>query len=41
MGKDISINPILKASDVARIIHVHSNTIWRWSNKGGIEGILH
>ena len=28
------INPMLRTSDVARILNVHINTVRRWSNQG-------
>ena len=37
MEEITSIYPMLTASDVARIIHVHINTVRRWSNQGVLK----
>jgi excisionase family DNA binding protein len=34
MAIDKSIAPMLTASDVARLLNVHLNTVRRWSNQG-------
>jgi excisionase family DNA binding protein len=34
MAIDKSIDPMLTASDVARLLNVHLNTVRRWSNQG-------
>ena len=31
---DNSIGPMLTVKGVARILHIHSNTVRRWSNRG-------
>ena len=41
MGKDIAndkqIDDMLTVSEVARLLHVHPNTLRRWSNSGRIR----
>jgi excisionase family DNA binding protein len=34
MAIDKKIDPMLTASDVARLLNVHLNTVRRWSNQG-------
>ncbi len=34
MAIDKNIDPMLTASDVARLLNVHMNTVRRWSNQG-------
>jgi len=34
MAIDREIDPMLTASDVARLLNVHLNTVRRWSNQG-------
>jgi excisionase family DNA binding protein len=34
MAADKKIDPMLTASDVARLLNVHMNTVRRWSNQG-------
>ena len=41
MGKDMvndeHMDDMLTVSEVARLLHVHANTLRRWSNKGRIR----
>ena len=37
MVKNNNIDPMLTASDVARLISVHINTVRRWSNQGVLK----
>ncbi len=37
MVKNTNIDPMLTASDVARLISVHINTVRRWSNQGVLK----
>ena len=37
MEDSACIEPMLTASDVARIMHVHINTVRRWSNQGSLK----
>jgi len=41
MGKDMAndehMDDMLTVSEVARLLHVHANTLRRWSNKGRIR----
>lgn len=30
----LPIDPLLKTKEVARILGVHPNTLWKWRNKG-------
>ena len=38
MGKDMvsgdEMGPMLTVREVARLLHIHSNTVRRWSNRG-------
>lgn len=33
-GKDNSMKPMLTVTEVARLLHLHSNTVRRWSDRG-------
>lgn len=37
MAIDKHIDPMLTASDVARLLNVHMNTVRRWSNQGVLK----
>lgn len=37
MAIDKNIDPMLTASDVARLLNVHMNTVRRWSNQGVLK----
>jgi excisionase family DNA binding protein len=37
MAIDKNIDPMLTASDVARLLNVHLNTVRRWSNQGVLK----
>lgn len=37
MANNDDINPMLTASQVARLLNVHINTVRRWSNEGIIK----
>jgi excisionase family DNA binding protein len=37
MAIDKNIDPMLTASDVARLLNVHLNTVRRWSNRGVLK----
>ncbi len=37
MAVDKNIDPMLTASDVARLLNVHLNTVRRWSNQGVLK----
>ena len=37
MAIDKNIDPMLTASDVARLLNVHMNTVRRWSNQGMLK----
>jgi excisionase family DNA binding protein len=37
MAIDNNIDPMLTASDVARLLNVHMNTVRRWSNQGVLK----
>jgi len=37
MAIDNNIDPMLTASDVARLLNVHLNTVRRWSNQGVLK----
>jgi len=37
MVNDEHMDDMLTVSEVARLLHVHSNTLRRWSNKGRIR----
>lgn len=37
MANNDEINPMLTASQVARLLNVHINTVRRWSNEGIIK----
>jgi excisionase family DNA binding protein len=37
MAIDKNIDPMLTASDVARLLNVHMNTVRRWSNRGVLK----
>jgi len=37
MAIDKNIAPMLTASDVARLLNVHMNTVRRWSNQGVLK----
>jgi len=37
MAIDRNIDPMLTASDVARLLNVHLNTVRRWSNQGVLK----
>ena len=30
----LPIDPLLNAKEVARILGIHPNTLWKWRNKG-------
>ena len=38
MAVDKNIDPMLTASEVARLLNVHMNTVRRWSNQGVLKG---
>ena len=37
MIRDISMAPMLTVGEVSKILHVHSNTLRRWSDQGLIK----
>jgi len=37
MAVDKNIDPMLTASEVARLLNVHMNTVRRWSNQGVLK----
>ena len=37
MAVDKNIDPMLTASEVARLLNVHMNTVKRWSNQGVLK----
>ena len=37
MASDEQMDDMLTVSEVARLLHVHPNTLRRWSNKGRIK----
>jgi excisionase family DNA binding protein len=37
MAIDKNIDPMLTASEVARLLNVHLNTVRRWSNRGVLK----
>ena len=37
MAIDKNIDPMLTASEVARLLNVHMNTVRRWSNQGVLK----
>jgi excisionase family DNA binding protein len=37
MVRDRQIGPMLTVKEVARLLHVHSNTVRRWSDRGLIR----
>lgn len=37
MVNDNEIGPMLTVSEVAQLLHIHSNTVRRWSNRGIIR----
>ena len=34
VGKSNSMKPMLTVKEVARLLHLHSNTVRRWSDRG-------
>ena len=34
VGKSNSMQPMLTVKEVARLLHLHSNTVRRWSDRG-------
>ena len=37
MASDNQMGPMLTVKDVARLLHIHSNTVRRWSDRGIIR----
>jgi excisionase family DNA binding protein len=37
MADDNAISPMLTVKEVARLLHVHSNTVRRWSDQGQLK----
>ena len=37
MVNDKTLGPLLTVKEVARILHIHSNTVRRWSDRGLIR----
>jgi excisionase family DNA binding protein len=37
MVNDKTLGPLLTVKDVARILHIHTNTVRRWSDRGLIR----
>ena len=37
MVNDSQLGPMLTVREVARLLHIHSNTVRRWSNQGIIR----
>ncbi len=37
MVRDNQMGPMLTVREVARLLHIHSNTVRRWSNRGRIR----
>jgi len=37
MVRDMQMGPMLTVREVARLLHIHPNTLRRWSNRGRIR----
>jgi excisionase family DNA binding protein len=37
MIKDVNLGPMMTVREVSKILHVHSNTLRRWSDQGIIK----